>query len=761
MPFSQRIRFYVIALLILGGMSALLVRLFGIQINRYDEFSKKVPGTSEVSVRIPGVRGLIRDRVGRVLVDNVARYEMQFNLKEIVDAYEAQIGEVPKTSIQRDVGGFSRTTKEDDMVTVLREVVFPQLNDIGLYEEFNAGDLQLHWRTHAGLVPYTYRDDLTFEEYAIAAEHSLDLPGVTVAARPLRRYIYDSLASHILGYVRQPDIKKVPAEERKLWTYYVPDDYGGDGIEATMDSVLRGKPGRRVLLKDEKGRIVNSKDEAGRIIGEISYEEPKSGADVWLTMDVRYQYIVEQALRDAGIGRGAAVVIAPTTYTTKLKIGGSMEDHTVYAGDVLAMVSVPSYNPNKFIPSISEVEWAAYTENKAKPLINRALKDHAPGSTFKIPVALAGAMANVDKRSYPCAGGAAYGSDVFLKCWVSGKGYTHGSIRTRNSLKHSCNGYYYRMGNAAGIRNIQKICGLMGLGEATGLPLLDEDPGNIPSPEQKRSLGMGAWGAADTAQVSIGQHQVEATPLQMSMTVATVSNGGKVYKPRLVHKIVEEGAEQREEPELLSDLTKNGVSPDQIKTIAGGLWDVVNAAGGTARRARSEIATISGKTGTAQTGRIRPNGENETNAWFVAFAPYEAPKLAVCVMVENGKSGGGVGAPVAKKIIDEIMSIEKFDYTPPLSAVKESKGNFDFLELVSFDENPTGTFVGDDDGDDGTAVAAVAAVKRKPRPARKVSRTVRKAPTVKKAPDKRGSVKPPAPPVRQARRRLFDRFRGR
>ena len=259
MTLGYRLRFYLIGLILIGGFSALLIRLFVIQINRYDEFSSKVPGTSEVKVRVPGVRGIIRDRRGRVLVENIARYEMQFNLKEILNNYRRVIKEenLAITKINRtssvkkelkevpvsifgfkDGSGIKRNRKEEDMVTIVSELVFPYLARIGLYKEFHAGDLQRHWRTHGGLVPYTYRDDLTFEEYAIAAEHSLDFPGVTVAARPMRKYVYGALASHILGFVRQPDIKKVPVEERNQWEYYVPDDFGGDGIEETMDHFL-------------------------------------------------------------------------------------------------------------------------------------------------------------------------------------------------------------------------------------------------------------------------------------------------------------------------------------------------------------------------------------------------------------------------------------------------------------------------------------------------------------------------------------------
>ena len=755
MTLGYRLRFYLIGLILIGGFSALLIRLFVIQINRYDEFSSKVPGTSEVKVRVPGVRGIIRDRRGRVLVENIARYEMQFNLKEILNNYrrvikeenlditkinrtstvKKELKEVPVSIFDfKDSSGIKRNRKEEDMITIVSELVFPYLARIGLYREFHAGDLQRHWRTHGGLVPYSYRDDLTFEEYAIAAEHSLDLPGVTVEARPMRKYVYGALASHILGFVRQPDIKKVPVEERKQWEYYVPDDFGGDGIEETMDHFLRGKPGQRVMLKDEKGRVIDSKNEEGKVVGEISYKPPKSGSDVWLTLDLRYQYIAEQALRK--VGRGAVVVVAPTSYKTKLKALGKEEEHWVYAGDILAMASVPSYDPNKFIPSISEKDWKRYLKNENDPLINRALKDHAPGSTFKIPVSLSGMLNNTGSRAFDCEGGAHFGPKVFMKCWALAKGPLHGKIFVRGAIKTSCNGFFYRYGNATGIDNILKVSKWMGLGARTGIPLNNEDPGFIPSPQWKRAQGLGNWGEADTAQVSIGQGATEATPLQMAMVASTIANGGNYYRPRLIHKTVEGGVEKRKVSEVQYDLTKLGIPAEKIEICRSGMWDVVNELRGTARRGKSKIVQLSGKTGTAQTGRKRPNGSNETNAWFISFAPYDKPKLAVCVMVENGKAGGTVCAPIAKRIIDEIVSVEQFNFNPQVAPVKESEGNFDFVELVGFDDDPTEAFIGDDDGEDGTAVAAT--------PVPDLVHTIKKVrliPTVKKAPDTRGSVK--------------------
>ncbi|MFV1995319.1 MAG: penicillin-binding transpeptidase domain-containing protein, partial [Verrucomicrobiales bacterium] len=459
-----------------------------------------------------------------------------------------------------------------DIIKIVNETVISRLQELGLAKPYNSNSMRVHYRSTRGVVPYTYRRDLTFEEFARFAEHNLDLPGVSVAARPSRKYLYDSLACHILGYVRLPDVKLVPEDVRRRFNFFVGDDFGISGIEKSMDQYLQGKPGKRIMLRSEKGKI----------LGETAFEPPESGDDVYLTIDANIQYIAEEALR--AVGRGAAVVLDPRN------------------GEILAMASVPSFNPNKFIPTIEARHWKEYLANPTNPLNNRAIQGRAPGSTFKLPIALAGILAGAYKQYFTCYGGVQYGNK-YMKCWIHEKGGMHGALALNEAIKRSCNAFFYQYGNETGIDNIQTVGKLLGLGEKTGIPVEGEQPGILPSPRWLKMNQPGyRWTSALTALVSIGQGATEATPLQMANIGATVANGGRVFRPRLVSRIVDAKGSivEQGKPELRHDLTREGISREGIDVVRQGMWAVVNDWGGTAGRARSEKTVISGKTGTAQ-----------------------------------------------------------------------------------------------------------------------------------------------------------------
>ena len=308
-----------------------------------------------------------------MLVSNKPSFEVRINLQDVVDAKiramkiesHGKPVTLPKVEYKKLESGFERTVKETDIVAVLDEMVIEPLRKMGLAKnesdaekQRSQDNLRTHFRTNGGAVPWVYRSDLTFEEFSKFAEHNLQLPGVFPEVRPTRQYLYNALACHVLGYVRLPDESLIPLSEQRKWKYSVWDDFGYAGVEKTMDSYLRGVPGVRVMLRNEKGNMV----------GELPKEfvPPKKGNDVWLTLDARIQYITEKALRDANLGRAAAVVIDPNS------------------GEVLAMASVPCYDPNKWVPKINEEDLKAYLTNPANPLVNMAIKRYAPGSTFKI-----------------------------------------------------------------------------------------------------------------------------------------------------------------------------------------------------------------------------------------------------------------------------------------------------------------------------------------------------------------------------------------
>ncbi len=360
----------------------------------------------------------------------------------------------------------------------------------------------MHYRSNRGIVPFTYRRDLSFKEFARFAENNIGIPGVNVTRSGRRRYLYDSLACHVLGYMNLADPDQVPAERKQDFNYYVGDDYGVMGLEKTMDHFLQGKPGKLIIERNEKNKFV----------GEVSRTEPEPGSDVFLTIDARIQMVTEQSLRK--VAAGAAVVIDPRN------------------GDVLAIASVPSFNPNVFIPEVRIDDWKRYTEDPTSPMFSRAINPYSPGSTGKIPVALAGCLSGSCNKRFSCGGGAQYGNK-FMKCWSSG----HGTLDLSSAIKVSCNGFFYRYANDTGIRNIQTVTSLLGLGRVTGLEVTGE-PRKHPNPSVLRMQGL-LWSDAFTALVSIGQGATEVSPLQMASVTASVANGGKVYQPRLVRKVVD------------------------------------------------------------------------------------------------------------------------------------------------------------------------------------------------------------------------------
>ncbi|MDF1755026.1 MAG: penicillin-binding transpeptidase domain-containing protein [Verrucomicrobiales bacterium] len=622
------------------------------QINQHEHYSKLVPGNKFETIRVPGIRGEIKDRHGVTLVDSTPNYELRFNLREIVEAYKEKHGTVPRsTYYAKDGDGITRPRGQDDIVKIVKETVFDGLRDLDLLADFSASAMEVHYRSNGGLVPFTFRRDLTFHDFARFAERNIGLPGVTVTRTGRRRYLYDSLACHVLGYMSLADLDKVDAEKKKEYTYYVGDDYGVHGIEKTMDSYLQGKPG---IIKIEK-------NEKRKFLGVVERSEPTSGSDVYLTIDARLQYVTAQSLRE--IGRGAAVAIDPNT------------------GDILSIASVPSYNPNNLIPgNVSAEDWKRYTMDNTAPLFSRALNPYAPGSTCKIPIALAGCLSDSWKINFSCGGGKQFGNK-FMKCWKSSG---HGSVDLSNSIKRSCNGFYYRYANHTGIDNIAKMTNMLGMGKLTGIRVTGEKPGNVPNPEKLRQKGLD-WSPVFTALTSIGQGTTEATPIQMASVTATVANGGKVYQPRLVKRVLDRDGllELDEKPKIKYDLTKEGVTAAQIELVKRGMWRVVNESGGTAGRAKSSITTISGKTGTAQTGNLR----EPTNAWFIAFAPYDEPEIAVCVFVQNGKSGGGAASPIAKNIIEHFFAMKKGTSKVKLTKLPEAIGNKRFVESTSFDNS--------------------------------------------------------------------------
>ncbi len=649
---SIRLRLCLLTVLVLAGFGALLHRLYEYQIERRDEFQRQVPGNRTVTVREPGIRGEITDRNGIPLARNNRQYEVTFNLEEIQRAYIAQHREQPTIERVATLGGMPRVQTERDIVTIVNTWTIRRLDDLGLARDYSARALRTHFLTHGGLVPFSYRNDLSYEEFARFAEHNLDLPGVDLGVRPIREYPYGTLASHVLGTLTQWRPGDIPEAARREFNHYIGDERGMDGIEATMDDILRGPEGRKSIIKDEKGRTV----------GMYDYIKPGVGARVQLTIDARIQYLVENVLRRAG--RAAAVVIDVNT------------------GEVLAMASVPDYDPNAFIPSISRDRWEAYNARKdLSPLTNRAISAYEPGSTMKIPIAISGAFNGMANRNFSCEGQVVYGNTP-VRCWLLQKsGGRHGSLTLPSAIQQSCNPFFNKMANTIGWRNTVETCQILGFGRRTGVELPNEAPGILPGSRAWRASRPGAVMTPHaTAMLSIGQGEMMATPLQMVAMTAAVANGGKYYQPRLVRQAVAENGEIliHNTPKLEVDLIEAGIKPADFELIRRGMDMAVNQPGGTGRRAAIPNYKIAAKTGTTQTTDM---GRRSNNSWMISFAPFDEPKYAIAMVVLGGESGGAVCGPLTQLIYRGLIAREE-GMRLPLRPQTEFLGNTDKIEEI-------------------------------------------------------------------------------
>ena len=309
--------------------------------------------------------------------------------------------------------------------------------------------------------------------------------------------------------------------------------------------------------------------------------------------------------------------------------------------------------------------------------------------------ALAGLRKGLAGARYNCGGGVGYG-DHFFKCQIADRGGTHGVVGLADAIKVSCNSFFYQMGNAAGINAIDETGETLGLGKATGVEITGEQPGVLPGPDWMRiNYPNERWTSAYTANVSIGQGYDLVSPLQLAMVYATVANGGVAYYPRLVQNVVDAAGKPLlnekgqpvipQQPKVRGDLRVD-FKPEQIELARRGLWDVVNEGGGTGGKARLPNVQVAGKTGTAQ---AMTDGKNDTIAWFACFAPYDNPRYAIAVMVQGGKGGGAVAAPIAHRILERTLAMEDGKFDPQLAwlAPAQKANPFQFIEAVDFKDS--------------------------------------------------------------------------
>lgn len=495
-------------------------------------------------------------------------------------------------------------------------------------------------------LPITIRENLAWEEVARVAVNAQDLPGITIDSGSSRFYPYGQELAHLVGYVAPPaesDLTGDPLLE-------LPDfRIGRNGIERIYDLAMRGKAGASQIE-------VNA---AGRPIRELARKEGEPGHDVVLTLDLHLQRMMAQRL--AREESAAAVLL------------------DVRNGDVLAMASTPSYDPNEFSKGISARLWNALRTDHRHPLNNKAVDGQfAPGSTFKMITAIAALEANVipPEQRVGCRGWIEFGDNKF-HCWKKGG---HGPIDLIDGIKQSCDVYFYEVARRAGIDKIAEVAKRLGLGQTVGLDLPNEKAGLIPTRAWKRAVLGQPWAQGETLVAGIGQGYVTATPLQLAVMTARLVNGGYAVVPRLSRDRIDGRAIAEREAETFPSV---GISPQILSLVTRGMRGVVNDPRGTAFRARitDPAMAMGGKTGTAQVRRIteeeRRNGlrkpdqvpwRERDHALFVGYAPVDEPRYAVAVVVEHGGGGSAVAAPIARDILLEAQQRER-ERPEPLTRV--------------------------------------------------------------------------------------------
>lgn len=649
----------IVAWGILMGLLLLLSGLWKVQVLSGSAYRERQESQSYRTVRVPAMRGKILDRHGKELAGNTPRYRLDLYLDELRPLFKEEY-QKRRTALLATKGGGQesvesslltrwiqvfRKPKKGPRLTVAEVDLLARTSRFAVVSNtvaeinrrlklslvLSEEALQEHYLSKRAL-PLPIIPNCTPEQVALITEQGWNLPGVDLERVPTRRYPNGSVASHVVGHLRRDDNYD---EEDGRFNYRMRDYRGAMGLEKAFDHELRGQAGARSILVNSAGYRHRQ--------GEEIIADSQPGLNLVTTLDLELQKEVEKALSSVrGEERGAVVVMDPNT------------------GDVLSMASAPSFDPTEFIDGVSNDRWSnVYMVKPATPLINRAIYgEYAPGSTFKIIDAIGFLESGVDPNEKftveadpqrPGKGHYLYGKRSIEDTAPPG------IYDFRRAFIRSSNSYFMDHALKLGWERVLFWGSTFGLGQRTGIRLPEESAGDFPNLDVVRERG---WTGGNLANVSIGQ-QITLTPLQLAVAVSAVANGGKVFWPRLVDRL---------EPESpLSETPVVRVQPGQIRNeikanrrnfdlVRTAMRDDVLDAEGTGKTARIDDFAVCGKTGTAE---IKGNGRKDKVTWFASFAPYEAPRYVVIVMVESGSSGGGTCAPVARQVYDYLNRRER------------------------------------------------------------------------------------------------------
>jgi penicillin-binding protein 2 len=592
--FNLELRVYIIQYLVLAVFIGLGIRFYVLQVARHDDYQARAENNRIREIPIPAPRGTILDRNEKVLVDSASAFNVVVTPEDITDREET----LNALSQNLDV----------DRVEVLAELNNPlRVKSQPVLVKQNASNADLQW----------------------VGSHELEHPEISIEEQPQRVYKYGKLAAHMLGYIGQVNPKQLELPAFRDSGYKAGDIIGQGGIEAVYDKVLRGKDGMRRVIVDSRGV---PKAELERI-------EPVKGQDVITTIDLDLQKLAEDLFISKN-ETGALVALNPQN------------------GEILAMVSVPSFDPNVFARNVvsteNRKEVRAIVNDPAHPLFNKAIQSIYPtGSTWKILMATAALEEGVitPKNSKIVCGGGMQMGNRFL----NDSGGNHGMPDIHAAIVHSCDGYFYRLGLKMGVDMIHDWVSRFGMGQKTGVDLPSEQRGIIPSREWKKRVNPRdpVWKDFDTAIAAIGQGSVAVPPLQLLRAESGIIMGGNFYKP---HVFKEAKATQVAAVKYYdNEPTELKLSPVTVDIIDYALWGVVNEGGTAGRVGFPRELNIGGKTGTAQViarEKVRTK-EHKDHSWFISFAPThtdEKPEIGVVCITENGGWGASASAPKVKMV---------------------------------------------------------------------------------------------------------------
>ena len=591
-------------------LAVLGARLYYLQIVRGEYFSERAESQRVRLIPIPAPRGAIFDRNGKLLVDSRPTYNVVLSNE-------------PRKSINVN----DRVDDYSHGLNLDRQFVVERLNLIQKQNDFETMVL---------------KENVAMQDIAWVESHSLEFPELRVELQPQRFYPLGTTLAHVLGYVGEISPKQLEEDGFRDKGFRPGDVIGKGGLEQYYDEFLRGKPGYRKVLVDSRGRVQS----------ELEVVPPQSGQDLVSTIDLDLQLEAEHQLATSTTKRGTIIAMDPNN------------------GELFAMASAPSFDPNIFVrgssTSAGRAQIAAYWQDEKRPLYNRAIQGrYPPGSTWKIPESVAalqqGAI-TVAHSSLACGGGLKVGNK-FTRCMGN-----HGTPPLNVAITRSCDGYYYRLGLKMSIEGIIKMVETFGYDHRSGIDLPNEKVPQTPKSWMPYILKHeGKWSDIRTVYASIGQDTVVVTPISMLRAVSSVGMRGKEYIPHFMREfkavgpVGEEGdinytparsgfAFQHSEPKLIE------LAPAQWDIILKGMWGVVNG-GGTAGSIKMANWEIAGKTGTAQVSEVgKDKGKNKDHSWFVSFAPAYKPEISVIALIENSGFGAANAAPAAKAMYESYLS---------------------------------------------------------------------------------------------------------